>query len=42
MAHIPKNGINNLSAKNFGDISRTYLVTKALQILSHIHSACYE
>ena len=37
MAHIPKTRINNPSAKNCGNISRTYFVNKALQILSHIH-----
>ena len=42
MAHIPKTEIKNLIEKNFGNISSIYLVTKALQILSCIHSTFYE
>ena len=38
MAHVPKTRINNPRAKNCGNISRTYLVTKAFHSLSHIHS----
>ena len=38
MAHIPNTRMSNLSAKNCSNISTTYLVTEAMQILNHIHS----
>ena len=41
-APVLKSRINNINSKNCGNIRKTYLVTKALQILSHIHSIFYE
>ena len=34
MTYITKARINNLSAKKFGSITETYLITRALQILN--------
>ena len=42
MADIPKTRANNPIVKNCGDIGRIYLITKALQILSHIRSIFYQ
>ena len=39
---IPEPRINNFSAKKFGNMSRTYFVTKALQILRNIYPTLHE
>ena len=42
MVDIPKTRINNLNVKKIGGVVEYYLVTKALQNLSHIRPTSYE